>query len=105
MHLKENACICILVVSIPNPYYLFSSALTRFLATGSDALCVCCAHAIDKGIQEFERFAQRKQMRHSILRPNAGEKTELIPLLSFQQPIPVGTHETGFFSQPDLLLH
>lgn len=34
-------------------------------------------------------------MRHSVLGPNAVEKPELIPLLSFQRQIPVVSHETG----------
>lgn len=78
------------------------SELTCFLATSTDASCVCCAHAIDKGIQEFKQFLQRKQMRHFVLGRNALEKPELMPLLSFQRQIPAGAHETGLSSHPNI---
>lgn len=41
-------------------------------------------------------------MRHSVLGPNAAEKPELIPLLSFQQQIPAAAHETRLSSHPNI---
>lgn len=40
----------------PKSLFFFLSELMCFLATTTDASSVCCAHAIDKGIQEFEQF-------------------------------------------------
>ena len=53
---SERVCVLMYFCCVhPKPIF-FLSELLCFLATSTDASCVCCAHAIDKGIQEFEQF-------------------------------------------------
>lgn len=52
----ERACMLLYFSCIHPKSLFFLSELVCFLAASTDASCVCCARAIDKGIQEFGQF-------------------------------------------------
>lgn len=94
--MKENARSCVLVVDHPKSlfYFVYFFLIRLFVVFGHVCSCNTQRHSRIRAIRREETdetfYFTTKCCR----------KTELIPLLSFQQQIPAGARETLFSSRP-----